>query len=72
MKTIEAYQTDDGEVFKSVNDAKMHEELQAIMLEIEAFVASDACDYKGKQQKTIIKNSILAWNFWKANEGTNQ
>jgi len=72
MKTVEAYQASDGQVFKSLTEARMHEEAQAIMLEIEAFFASDACDYKSKQQKTIIKKAILAWAFWKADGGINQ
>jgi hypothetical protein len=72
MKTVEAYETNDGQVFKSITEARVHEEFQAIMPEIEAFIASNACEYKGKGQKTMIKSSILAWVFWKADGGMNQ
>lgn len=72
MKTIEAYQTDDGRIFGSLTEAKVHEECKVIMPEIEAFMQSDACNYKSKHQQAIIKNSILSWVFWKADGGINQ
>jgi hypothetical protein len=72
MKTVEAYETNDGQVFKSLTEARVHEEFQTIMPEVEAFMQSDACNYKSKQQQTIIKSAILAWVFWKADGGMNQ
>lgn len=72
MKTVEAYETNDGQVFKSLIEAKKHEKFQTIMPEIEAFMQSDACNYKSKQQQTIIKSAILSWFFWKADGGMNQ
>jgi hypothetical protein len=72
MKTIEAYQTDDGRIFKSLTEARVHEECREIIPEIEAFLQSDVCNYKSKQQQTIIKSAILAWVFWKADGGMNQ
>jgi len=72
MKTIEAYQTDDGRIFGSLTEAKAHEVCNEIMSEIEAFMQSDACNYKRKQQQTMIKSSIISWHFWKADKGINQ
>ena len=69
MKTIEAYQTEDGQIFKSLTEARVHEECQEIVPEIEAFLESDACNYKGKAPKTIIKSAIISWIFWKADGG---
>jgi predicted TIM-barrel enzyme len=72
MKTIEAYQTDDGQIFGSLTEARVHEECQQVMPEIEAFFKSGACKYNSKQQVTIIKGAILSWIFWKADGGINQ
>lgn len=72
MKKVEAYQTDDGRVFASLTEARVHEECKTMMPEIEAFIQSDACKYKGKQQQPIIRNAILSWVFWKADGGINQ
>ena len=71
MITIQAYQTKDGRIFKSPTEARVHEECEAIMPEIEAFLQSDACNYSGKGQRTIIKTAILSWVFWKADGGMN-
>lgn len=72
MKKIEAYQTDDGQIFKSLTEARVHQECEAITPEIEAFFKSGACKYSSKQQVTIIKSAILSWIFWKADGGINQ
>jgi hypothetical protein len=72
MKSIEAYQTDDGRIFGSITEARVHEECEEIMPQIEAFMQSDACNYKSKLHQTIIKTSILSWVFWKADGGINQ
>ncbi len=69
MKKVEAYQTKDGKIFASLTEAKVHEECEAIMPEIEAFIQSDACNYRSKAAKTIIKSAIISWVFWKADGG---
>jgi hypothetical protein len=72
MKKVEAYQTDDGRIFGSITEARVHEECEEIMPQIEAFMQSDACNYKSKHQQAIIRTSILSWVFWKADGGINQ
>ena len=70
MKTIEAYQTSDGQIFESITEAKVHEECEKHMPEINAFLASGACKYTSSAHSTIIKRVLLAWIFWKADGGS--
>ena len=72
MKTIEAYQTDDGRIFGSLTEARVHEECEKHMPEISAFIESDACKYNNGAHKKIVQNTLLAWIFWKADGGINQ
>ena len=71
MKTIEAYQTDDGKVFASITEARVHEECEKLMPEINAFIISKACKYNNVAHAKIIINTLLAWHFWKADGGMN-
>jgi len=70
MKMVEVWETDDGKTFKSITEARAHEECQKYLPEIEAFLASGVCKYNNIPQKTVAKNVILAWIFWKADGGT--
>jgi hypothetical protein len=72
MKTIEVYKTDDGKLFENITEARVHEEYQKHMPEINAFVSSDACKYNNSAHKKIVENTLLAWIFWKADGGMNQ
>lgn len=69
MKTVEAYQTDDGKIFKSLTEARVHEECEKLMPEIKAFIESNACKYNNQPQALIVRNTLLAWHFWKADGG---
>jgi hypothetical protein len=69
MKMIEVWETDDGKTFKSITEARVHQECLKYLPEIEAFIESDACNYKGKAAKAIIKSAIISWVFWKADGG---
>ena len=71
MKTVEAYQTEDGKIFKSIIEAKVHEECEKLMPEINAFLTSDACKYNNVAHAKVVRNTLLAWNFWKADGGMN-
>ena len=70
MKIVEVWETDDGQVFKSITEARVHEKCQEVMPEIEAFFKSGACKYNSKQQVTIIKSAILSWILWQAKGGS--
>ena len=72
MKTIEAFQTDDGQIFESITQARVHEEYKKHMPEINAFIASDVCKYNNSAHKKIVENTLLAWIFWKADGGINK
>ena len=72
MKTIEAYQTDDGKIFKSLTEARVHEECEKLIPEIDAFMTSEACKYNNQAHSKIVKNTLLAWNFWKTDGGMNK
>ena len=72
MKAIEAYQTDDGQIFHSLLEAEIHEEREKHMPEINAFIASNACKYNNCSHKKIVQNTLLAWIFWKADGGIDQ
>jgi len=72
MKKIEVWETDDGQVFKSITEARVHEECEKHMPEINAFIASDSCKYNNSAHKKIVENTLLAWIFWKADGGINQ
>jgi hypothetical protein len=72
MKTIEAYLTDDGKIFKSLTEARVHEEIQKHMPEINAFIHSESCKYDNVAHRKIVENTLLAWIFWKADGGINQ
>lgn len=69
MKTIEAYQTSDGKIFKSLTEARVHEECEKLMPEINAFMSSVDCRYNNQAQAKIVRNTLLAWHFWKADGG---
>jgi hypothetical protein len=72
MKTIEAYQTDDGQIFASLTQARVHEECKKIVPEIKAFMDSADCKYNNQAHAKIVRNTLFAWHFWKANGGINQ
>lgn len=69
MKIVELYETSDGKTFKTITEARVHEECEKYLPEIEEFLASSGCKYNNVPQKTIAKNVILAWIFWKADGG---
>jgi hypothetical protein len=72
MKTIQAYQTDDGQIFTSLTEARVHEECEKLMPEINAFMNSADCKYNNCAHAKIVKNTLLAFHFWKADGGINQ
>jgi len=69
MRIIEVWETKDGETFKSITEARAHEEREKYLPEIRAFIASDACKYNNNAHKTIVEKIILAWISWKTGGG---
>lgn len=72
MKTIEAYQTNDGKIFSDFTEASVHNKYLQFEPEINAFLDSDECPYKGSAHQHIIKVALAKWLFWKAEGGMNQ
>lgn len=68
MKMIEVWETADGKTFKSITEARVHEECAWHLPEIDEFIASGVCKYNNAPQKTIVRNAILQWLFWKADK----
>jgi hypothetical protein len=66
MKTIQAYQTEDGKVFQTEIEAANHEASKALMPEIEEFMISDACKYNNQAHAKICRNTVVAWVLWQA------
>ena len=68
MKTIEAYQTDDGKIFSNLTEASVHKEYLKFEPEINEFLSSDDFPYKGPAHQYIIKVALTKWLFWKADK----
>lgn len=65
MKMIEVWETADGKTFKSITEARVHEECEKYSAEIDKFIASGECSYSKAPQTTVVKTAILQWMFWK-------
>lgn len=71
MKTIEAFQTDDGQLFNDRRAAERHEELLRSRSVIDDFIDSDINPYKSIPQRAIVRNTIINWSLWNTKRGTN-
>lgn len=69
MKMVEMWQTSDGKTFKSITEARVHEECEKYLPKIEKFLATGGCKYNNIPQRTIVRNVILAWIFWEKDGG---
>ena len=65
MKTIQAYQTEDGKVFQTELEALNHEKSKELMPEIEEFMISHS-KYNNQAHAKICRNTVVAWVLWKA------
>ena len=72
MQKIEVYKTTDGSLFENMTQARVHEEYMKHKPEIDAFIDSDSCKYNNSAQRSIVRQTILAWIFWKNDGGINQ
>jgi hypothetical protein len=65
MKTIQAFQTTDGKVFTSEEDAKKHEVFLSQHDVIDNFLKSHLNTYIALPQKSIARQAIINWELWK-------
>ena len=66
MKTINAFQTTDGQLFSDKQAAERHETFLAGRAEIEVFLESDINPYKAVAHRAIARNTVINWSLWKA------
>ena len=65
MKKIEAYQTSDGQLFSTEEDAKRHEMHLSKFDLIDEFLKSSLNTFTAIPQKSIARKSIMSWELWK-------
>jgi len=63
MKPVSKYETDDGKIFDTVEEAQAHEQLNLVGSMANAFIAS--LDLKKGQP--MLKERLLAWEAFKLN-----
>lgn len=68
MYEIKAYQTKDGRIFSTAEEAKDHEEALSWGIVLTAFMNSPYCTYRNPQL-AMVRKTILAWEKWKADGG---
>jgi len=66
MKTINAFQTTDGQLFSDKHAAERHELFLAGRAEIEEFLESDINPYRAVAHRAIARNTVINWSLWKA------
>ena len=65
MKSIEAFQTKDGKIFATQEEAKHHEMVLSKTDMVEDFLKSSMNKFVALPQKSIARQSIVAWELWK-------
>lgn len=64
MKTINAYQTSDGQIFENKLAAEKHEGYLANRAFVEKFLEDAINPYRAVPQKAIARNTIINWSIW--------
>ena len=67
MQEIKAYQTKDGKIFSTIEEAVDYEETLKWGKEIERFTKSTFCPYTG-MQLSMVRKTIIAWERYKLTE----
>lgn len=67
MNEIKAYQTKDGRIFSTAEEASDYEEALKWNVEIDRFAKSVFCPYSGIQL-SIVRKTIIAWERYRASE----
>lgn len=70
MHEIKAYQTKDGRIFSTAEEARDHEESIEWDKVIGVFMDSPYCPYR-HPQLSMVRKTIIAWERWKADGGIN-
>jgi hypothetical protein len=65
MKTIQAFLTDDGQLFAVENNAKLHEMFLEKEDVVEVFLKTKENPYQNGAQRVIAKRTIINWELWK-------
>lgn len=65
MKQIQAYMTDDGQMFAQEAKAKLHEMFLQKQDVVEEFLESDLNPYKAQAQRSIARQTVIVWELWK-------
>lgn len=66
MKTIQAFQTSDGQVFQCEHAAKEHEDKLRFMAYTREFFESEFWTSKNKTYESQAKKFIVQWEMWKS------
>ena len=67
MQEIKAYQTKDGKIFSTIEEAVGYEETMKWGKEIDRFTKSTFCPYTG-MQLSMVRKTIIAWDRYKLSE----
>jgi hypothetical protein len=65
MKTIQAFMTDDGQMFAQEEKAKLHEMFLQKKDIVEDFLNSELNPYKGNAHLTMARQTVINWELWK-------
>jgi hypothetical protein len=65
MKPIQAYITDDGQIFASEDKAKLHDMFLLKQGVVEEFLDCELNPYKAQVQRSIARQTIINWELWK-------
>ena len=65
MKPITAYQTSDGRIFASEDEAAKHDKFLEKQNVVEDFLKSSENPYVAAVQKSIARNTVINWELWK-------
>jgi len=65
MKTIQAFVTEDGQMFANEEKAKLHEMFLKKQDIVEDFLDGDLNPYKGHAHRSMARQTVINWELWK-------
>lgn len=68
MNEIKAYQTKDGKIFSTAEEAQDHEDALGWDLIIAEYASSPYCTYR-QPQLSMVRKTIISWEKFKAERG---
>ena len=63
MKTVKAFQTSDGRIWETEDQARKHETFLVHSVLIDKYLDSEHNPYRGSQ-RVIARNTIVSWETW--------